>query len=368
MEKITELGTRNALNKKFIKCDDFARVLWMGYTENKNVIFWGPGGHAKSEMAKEFFDAFKIPVFIQALGDGTTEDNLLGGLNMKVFKDEGKIEYLVENSFMNHEYVIFEELLDCPSQVLLRLKDILTSGVFRNGTQQFPIKTKYIVCLTNRSREEVSEDRSVLALMERFPLELHVIWDSYEAKDYVQMFRKVLGKDYSMLAEAIAKCNKGSFISPRTAIHAAHIFALTGFRGLANIAGFNPDIIKDLMANEDKMKKEIEMKDFLSESLNYANSLIKKANNCETIGEYLEITATIEVLHEKLSTISVTDKNTPHLKGILELLKQEAQSLSTKALENVKPNKEEQINIGHLMNKEYDKINITGYSKDPATS
>lgn len=366
--KLTELQVRNTLSKKFIKCDDFARVLWMGYTENKNVIFWGPGGHAKSEMAKEFFDANKIPVFIQALGDGTTEDNLLGGLNMKVFKDEGKIEYLVENSFMNHEYVIFEELLDCPSQVLLRLKDILTSGVFRNGTQQFPIKTKYIVCLTNRSREEVSEDRSVLALMERFPLELHVIWDSYEAKDYVQMFRKVLGKDYAMLAEAIARCNKGSFISPRTAIHAAHIFALTGFKGLANIAGFNPDIIKDLMANEDKMKKEVEVKEFLTEALNYSNSLVKKANACNTVGEYLEIVATIDELNTRLSTVSVTDKNTPHLKSILDLLKQESTTLSAKALEHVKPNKEELVNIGNLMNRSYDKINITGYQKDPATS
>lgn len=368
MKKLTEVEVRNTLNKKFIKCDDFARVLWMGYTENKNAIFWGPGGHAKSEMAKEFFDANKIPVFIQALGDGTTEDNLLGGLNMKVFKDEGKIEYLVENSFMNHEYVIFEELLDCPSQVLLRLKDILTSGMFRNGTQQFTIKTKYIVCLTNRSREEVSEDRSVLALMERFPLEYHVVWDSYEAKDYVQMFRKVLGKDYTMLAEAIARCNKGSFISPRTAIHAAHIFTLAGFKGLANIAGFNPDIIKDLMANEDKMKKEVEMKEFLSEALNYSNSLIKKANTCKTVGEYLEIVATIEELNTRLSTTSVTDKNTPHLKSILDLLKQEATTLSAKALENVKPNQEELVNIGNLMNRSYDKINITGYTKDPATS
>jgi hypothetical protein len=38
-----------------------------------------------------------------------------------------EFEYLVENSFMNHEYVVFEEMMDAPDFILEQLKDILSS-------------------------------------------------------------------------------------------------------------------------------------------------------------------------------------------------------------------------------------------------
>src|SRR4029078_3038105 len=115
------------------------------------------------------------------MGSGTTTDKLFGGLDLKLFNEEGKIQYLVENSFMNDEFVIFEELFDAPDYILEQLKDILSSGVFRNGTQVFPIKTKLIICCTNKTREQFSKNDSLKALMERFPLEHEVKWDSYNA-------------------------------------------------------------------------------------------------------------------------------------------------------------------------------------------
>ncbi len=98
---------------------------------------------------------------------------------MKLFNKTGEIQYLVENSFMNHEYVIFEEAFDAPVYVLTILKDILTSRELRNGHQVFPIKTKMIVICTNHSRSVIADDLSIKALMERFPLELEVKWQSY---------------------------------------------------------------------------------------------------------------------------------------------------------------------------------------------
>jgi hypothetical protein len=53
---------------------------------------------------------------------------------------------------MNHEYVVFEEMMDAPDFILEQLKDILSSGEFRNGTQVYPIKTRFIVCNTNKTR------------------------------------------------------------------------------------------------------------------------------------------------------------------------------------------------------------------------
>jgi hypothetical protein len=72
------------------------------------------------------------------MGAGMNADRLFGGLDINKFHDEGVLEYLLDNSFMNHEYVVFEEMMDAPDFILEQLKDILSS--FRNGTQVYPIK------------------------------------------------------------------------------------------------------------------------------------------------------------------------------------------------------------------------------------
>lgn len=362
MSKVTKAQVHESLNKKFIKCDEFADTLWIGFETNKNVIFWGRGGHGKSEMAKHFFDSFSLPVFVQALGDGTTEDNLLGGLDMKLFKDEGKIEYLVENSFMAHEYVIFEELLDCPSAVLLRLKDILTSGYFRNGTQQYKIKTKFIVCLTNRSREEVSEDRSILALMERFPLELNVEWNSYEAKDYSLMFKKVLGKDFPILAEVIAESNKTGFISPRTAIHAAHVYTAGGIKALTTLAGINPAVVNKLLVNEKKILEDIKIKEMLDYVLSYSNGVIEEAKKSKDVVSLLQCCRTLNYINKRLDSVTVADKNVAVLKSLKDMLTSTSQSLgeSTLAAITQDPAREREVNL--LFEQKYDQLNPNAQS------
>jgi hypothetical protein len=53
---------------------------------------------------------------------------LFGGLDINKFHDEGVLEYLLDNSFMNHEYVVFEEMMDAPDFILEQLKDILSSS------------------------------------------------------------------------------------------------------------------------------------------------------------------------------------------------------------------------------------------------
>ena len=143
---------------KFVFMDKPLALLEIGLKTEKHIVMYGPGGHGKSELALEFFYEKEINPYIITMGSGLTTDRLFGGINVPVFHEDGKIEYLVENSFMNHEYAIFEEMMDAPDFILEQLKDILSSGVFRNGTQVFPIKTRFIVCCTNKSRDEFSKN------------------------------------------------------------------------------------------------------------------------------------------------------------------------------------------------------------------
>jgi MoxR-like ATPase len=260
---------------KFVFMEDLNKALDLALLTGENIILFGKGGHGKSEFTEYFFESKGIEPFVKTMGSGTTTDSLFGGIDIKKFNDTGALEFLVENSFMNFEYVIFEELMDAPDYILEQLKDILTSGKFRNGTQVFEIKTKLIVCCTNKTREEFTKNDSLKALMERFPLEYKVEWNAYTKDTYSFMFNKMFGKPFSQLSYIMEKlAQNGTVVSPRTAIKAARILEKTGgdMGGLKFMADFsgknkslvdaeiskykNVQVIEDLIAKIDGNIKE----------------------------------------------------------------------------------------------------------------
>jgi len=264
----------DSLSSKFIHSKDVVDALYPGIVLGKNVLLYGRGGHGKSEMTEHFLEKAKelgmisSEPFVQALGEGLTEEALFGGLDMKLFLDKetgtGEYVYLVENSFMNHEVVVFEELFDAPAAILLSLKDIMTSGYFRKGKQKFKIKTKVIIGLTNKSKEDFSEDESLEAFSQRFPITKKVEWDTYSKVDFINLFEKVFDKDstfykdnkikFSDLASIIELNNAvgTSFVSPRTAVQAAQLYAFGSSLDLVS------DIDKDIVTKYFKANKQSE--------------------------------------------------------------------------------------------------------------
>lgn len=229
------------VDDKFIYSEEVVDVLVAGIEATRNVLLWGRGGHGKSEITELVLNELHAsgnlssPPFIQAFGDGLTEEKLFGGMNINKYKEHGVIEYLPENSFMNHEIVVFEEIFDAPPSVLLSLKDIMTSKKFRQGNEIFDVKTKVFIGLTNKSKEEFADkDDSLKALAERFALTLKVEWKRYTKNDFVLLFKKIFGEAYFktnsgklMTLANICEMNNsegGSFISPRTAVAAADLY------------------------------------------------------------------------------------------------------------------------------------------------
>jgi MoxR-like ATPase len=268
----------NEMSEKFVFMDKTINVLNVGFSTCKNVVLFGPGGHGKSEITLDFLKAKGIDPFIQTMGTGMTTDRLFGGLDIPTFEKTGKIEYLVENSFMNHEYVIFEELFDAPDFILEQLKDILSSGVFRNGTQIFPISTKFIICCTNRTRDEFSKNMSLKALMERFPLELNVIWDNYTEISYNKLLESKFGEGevdpvIPYLLQEYAK--NGITISPRVAVTAYQIYDECGPESLAFIAEFakKPSLIAETIKKFESTIKFRELSAAIANSIETLNTL-----------------------------------------------------------------------------------------------
>lgn len=243
-----------SLLSKFVFMDKALALLEIGIKTEKNIILYGPGGHGKSELSLEFFYEKGINPYVITMGTGMTTDRLFGGLDISQLQPggSGKIEYLIENSFMNHEYVIFEEMMDAPDFILEQLKDILSAKEFRNGTQVFPIKTRFIVCNTNKTREEFSKNDSLKALMERFPLEHNVVWPSYTNISYNTLLEKRFGAGQidpiiPFLLEEYVKAN--ITISPRIALDCYEIYEICGPDSLVFIAEFarKPELIADAL-------------------------------------------------------------------------------------------------------------------------
>ena len=264
--------------EKFVFMDKTVNILNVGYSTGKNVVLYGPGGHGKSEITLDFLKAKGITPFIQTMGTGMTTDRLFGGLDIPTFETTGKIEYLVENSFMNHEYVIFEELFDAPDFILEQLKDILSSGVFRNGTQIFPINTKFMICCTNRTRDEFSKNMSLKALMERFPLELNVIWDNYTEISYNKLLESKFGVDnvdpvIPYLLQEYAKNN--ITISPRVAVTAYQVYDECGPEALSFIAEFakKPSLIAEAIKKFESTMKFRELSSGITHMIETLKSL-----------------------------------------------------------------------------------------------
>lgn len=275
------MGLKEVLNGKFVYVSEVAEILEIGFLTKKNVFLYGRGGHAKSEIINEFLkyiDPTGKDCFVQACGEGLTEDKLFGGIDMKKFQDTGEIKHLVENSFMNKKYVVFEELLDSRMNVLLSLKDIITAGMFRQGKQQFKIKTEFIVCLTNRTKQEVSEDNSIKALLERFPLEMKVEWPRYDMEDYKSMFNKVLHNSYQEVANICHCINEtGDFVSPRTAIHMAQVYATTKNLSDLKFFGASTEVIEKL----NKIKRDEEQMKLLTVFAAKLESITGATDECD---------------------------------------------------------------------------------------
>lgn len=236
----------------FVFMDKSISLLDIGLKTGKNIVMYGPGGHGKSELTMAYLAEKGIDPYVITMGTGMTTDRMFGGLDIPTFEKTGKIEYLVENSFMNQEHVVFEELFDAPDFILEQLKDILSSKIFRNGTQIFPIKTKFIICCTNRTREEFSKNASLKALMERFPLELNVIWDNYTEASYNKLLETKFGNGNvdPIIPFLLQEYHRGGVtISPRVAVTAYTVYEECGPDSLNFIAEFakKPTLITETL-------------------------------------------------------------------------------------------------------------------------
>jgi hypothetical protein len=268
-----------------------AKPLAYAWNSGENILMFGEGGYGKSVVA-EMFHKYLVnagalnslsKLFVQFMGPGMTEERILGGIDLKEFNEEGRIIYLLEYAFVNYEIVVLEEIWDAYPNVLLVLKDILTSKHVRNGAQQTPIRTKMIIANTNRSREEVVSDNSTEALFQRFIFEHQVNWYTHSVSDYQHAIKRATNINGTSLSVTSMLCAEVSMdkdtdykVSPRTAVKAAKIYEECGITALSYLYGFRKHVSKAQAMIAEAKKREQEIMEARQKSINICK-LIKEA-------------------------------------------------------------------------------------------
>lgn len=205
-----------------------------------NLILWGPGGYGKSEISAMFLEEItgERP-FVVNMSQSTTTAEIWGGVNIPDLIEKKEWGFNIENSFLQHEYVIFEEGLEPRPKVLSALKHLLTSGWFEvAGAQPIQIKTKGIIIVTNVDTAQFMSSEEDRALLERFPLSQRVSWENLNTAQRIEASRSVVGKFdpdgmiSDMLANKIAERATSQRMSPRIIGRIVH--ALTSYEKMFN--------------------------------------------------------------------------------------------------------------------------------------
>lgn len=179
--------------------EDARKAIALGIASRRNVVEWGPGGHAKSKLVTQVFDELEdqgVSTHIQTLSVDTNVMDLFGGLHPDYVKQHIYDRPRVEDSWIvNADVVCFEEGFDAPPRVLAALKDLLMSRTWRYGNTEIPLRPRCVIILTNHKPSDIADlDPSVSALVERFPISVHVRWNNYHMDSFQAMFKRLEGQ------------------------------------------------------------------------------------------------------------------------------------------------------------------------------
>lgn len=279
------------LATKFINMDsEVGHALYNALYLNRNIILYGEGGHAKSEVALYAASLFyQTPIFVASLDKYTTPSSLVGTADIPALIQQGQYRHNVAGSIMEHEVAILEEGLD--SRISTILKDVLTRGAYCTGGMCYPMQTRCVIMCTNVEPDTWAENDSDRALLRRFHYKVKVAWKSYKPSDFMSMYalRFPADKQEALLplAETVAAIRtSGALITPAEANVAASAFLSCGKEGLIGLSHFGPKQLQylrdydkrkavDLLIEEVTIKyKLVQSMDIAQLSQNDFNSVI----------------------------------------------------------------------------------------------
>lgn len=170
--------TTQALRDKFLAveadlCDQFVgrnqeiRGLVLAALAKHHVLFLGPPGTAKSQIASLWAQALDVGYFRRLITQHSTPDELFGPIDIKAYKDEGVFRRILSGKAADREIVYLDEVFKGGPTILNTLLTLMEERLVDNDgdTHQAPL-----ISMIGTSNEIPASDDNLDAFYDRFLL------------------------------------------------------------------------------------------------------------------------------------------------------------------------------------------------------
>lgn len=163
VEKIHRI--EGQMNANYIERKGEIRAILLGVLAQKNVLFIGNPGVAKSSVIDQFMRSFEgdIQTFTRLISPTTQPEELFGSAKFDRLKD-GVIERNVENQLPVAHFAFLDEIFKSTSDLLNGLLKIMNEHTFENGGKQIKSPLFTLIGASN----EFPEEDNLSALYDRF--------------------------------------------------------------------------------------------------------------------------------------------------------------------------------------------------------
>jgi len=163
--KTTIRALHEEFNEHFIERDDEILGAFLAILANENVLYLGPPGTAKTDLARAVCRSIEGGhFFYYLLTRFTTPEEIFGPLSLKSLEND-EFRRKTEGSLPDSHIALLDEIFKANSSILNSLLTVLNERQFHNGTE---IIDTPLLTVFGASNELPEEDENLEALYDRF--------------------------------------------------------------------------------------------------------------------------------------------------------------------------------------------------------
>lgn len=170
--KFTDLKT--SLSLEFVERSNAIEAITLALVAKQHLFFVGPPGVAKSKLIRRTLDHVgglsRQDSMICLMMKSTTREEVLGPLNLPLFSETGRYEFLTDGYLPEVKFAFLDEIFKANSAILNALLMALNERQFKNDSKLIDIPLHSMFCASN----ELPEGEELAALYDRIPLRVIV--------------------------------------------------------------------------------------------------------------------------------------------------------------------------------------------------
>jgi len=182
---------REKLTKRHIERYDEVEITLISLLTRYHTVLIGPPGTAKSMLAEDVTRVFDVRLFKYLFTKFTTPEEIFGPFNLKLLKDEGTYERIMDGKAPTADLAFYDEVFKANSAILNAQLTLMNERKFDNGTHRVDAPLISVIAASN----ELPEGEELNALFDRFHFRKKVDY-IHEPGNFVRMLN--LTPDYEL--------------------------------------------------------------------------------------------------------------------------------------------------------------------------